>query len=868
MKKLLIGVTVAFFLLSFQEPLSFIERAMTHFEVIAKLVPQEKVYLHTDKSAYLTGEKIWFRGYLLNASTHRPNVYSNFIYVELIDKQNTLVHRVKSARIDSCFYGQLVIPENVQQGEYSLTAYTYRMQNHAPDFFFRKKIRIVNPKDSRVKSEVSYRKEGAKQIVADIRLTDLKGASIPATSVQYGEEGETDPSKQKSARTDREGRFRIKLDTSARNFRLSFPSNYPFPFVRNFAVPKLSDDFDVQFFPEGGALLANTRQQVAFKAIGSDGSAIAVTCSVYMDTLLVARAESEHDGMGSFRMPVSPDLPCHVLVQTQDGREKRFELPRPTGYGFGLSVRQNDTALVYQVLFAKEQKLSKPLYLLAHCRGQLIAAIPFTEAKGKFSPDIFPEGINHLVLVDEEGEIYSQRLFFKERSTEPVVTVAPNRKTYTVRDRVELTIDPESDSAGMSGTCSLAVTDDSQVAGDPLENHILSSLLLTSDLKGHIENPGYYFQERTPAISRHLDLLMMTHGWSRFDVSEIVRGAFPPQPFAYESGQVISGSVKGYVSRKHTGSGVMLMSNTGIVQYLDLDEKGNFWIQDILFPDSTKFTINALKAEGTKVRKNVVLTIDPDIFPPARYLFPYRNDEKQQEEAFFEKFGQSYYYVNGTKVFVLDEVVVREKRTVSVYETFADYSLDSARIAQSGWNSIGDVIETSFPAITVSINDDGEEILEYNGKPMLFLLNEFPEPYRKAANLRLNVIKNIYLLQPDRARMLYGPAGENGALVLEIDPFDALKKSPPTHRLLFSPLGFQKPDAFYVPKYDVDSIRFDNRYDERTTIFWEPVIRLHPGTPSRLSFYTADAPGSYTVTLEGITASGQPFRKKVKLQVK
>jgi hypothetical protein len=45
----------------------------------------------------------------------------------------------------------------------------------------------------------------------------------------------------------------------------------------------------------------------------------------------------------------------------------------------------------------------------------------------------------------------------------------------------------------VQGTFSLAVTDNSQVKPDSLSNNILNNLLFTSDLKGTIEEPGWYF---------------------------------------------------------------------------------------------------------------------------------------------------------------------------------------------------------------------------------------------------------------------------------------------------------------------------------------------------------------------------------------
>lgn len=86
--------------------------------------------------------------------------------------------------------------------------------------------------------------------------------------------------------------------------------------------------------------------------------------------------------------------------------------------------------------------------------------------------------------------------------------------------------------------------------------------------------------------------------------------------------------------------------------------------------------------------------------------------------------------------------------------------------------------------------------------------------------------------------------------------------------LPFKLLGFQVPDEFYVPKYDVDSVRKDNRYDERSTIYWKPVVTIDKENPAKVSFYTADAYGKYSVIVEGITSKGIICRKRVPLVLK
>ena len=59
------------------------------------IFPQEKIYLHTDKPYYLSGERIWFRAHLANAATHVPEPVSRYVYVELYNPIDTMVTRVK-----------------------------------------------------------------------------------------------------------------------------------------------------------------------------------------------------------------------------------------------------------------------------------------------------------------------------------------------------------------------------------------------------------------------------------------------------------------------------------------------------------------------------------------------------------------------------------------------------------------------------------------------------------------------------------------------------------------------------------------------------------------------------------------------------
>src|ERR1035437_3012849 len=118
--------------------------------------PQEKVYLQTDKPYYSAGEELWFKGYLVNATTLEPTALSQFIYVELIDKSDSVLYRVKIKRNSFGFDGQMKLKPEIPSGYYTLRAYTSWMQNLPADFFFTKSILIGNDINERVISKITY----------------------------------------------------------------------------------------------------------------------------------------------------------------------------------------------------------------------------------------------------------------------------------------------------------------------------------------------------------------------------------------------------------------------------------------------------------------------------------------------------------------------------------------------------------------------------------------------------------------------------------------------------------------------------------------------------------------------------------------
>ena len=81
-----------------------------------------------------------------------------------------------------------------------------------------------------------------------------------------------------------------------------------------------------------------------------------------------------------------------------------------------------------------------------------------------------------------------------------------------------------------------------------------------------------------------------------------------------------------------------------------------------------------------------------------------------------------------------------------------------------------------------------------------------------------------------------------------------------------SPLGFQKPAEFYAPRYDTGNGGIGEGTDLRETIYWNPSIAIGNSKQASFNFYTNDAAStSYTITVEGVTTSGELIHETKKI---
>lgn len=858
----LLGVLLYFSSLSAQ---TMQDTIIANFSLMER-IPKEKLYLHLDKPFYGAGEKIWFKGYLVNAITHQDNAQSNFIITELINRSDSIVERKKIRRDSLGFHNAFTLPATLPAGDYYLRGYSNWMLNEDPDFFFSRNIKIGNSIDNTIVSSIEYQQEDDTHYTAKIKFTSNVQAVFENTTIKYLylENGKIKNKGKK--KTDENGWISISLpdlkSPVARRIEVEF-DDPQYIYKRTFHLPVFTNDFDVKFFPEGGALINIPHQNVAFKAQGADGFSKEIEGFLFNskgDTLTNFR--SEHNGMGIFTMNPVNNETYYVTVRTNDSITKRFDLPAIEPKGISIAMSHYKQEIRYEIQKTEATEWPQKLFLLTHTRGKLAILQPINPKRtfGKMNDSLFTEGITHFMLIDEQGNALSERLIFVPDHKPNQWQITTDQPTYGKREKVSLQIAAK-DSEGnpVEGTFSVSITDRKSIQPDSLADNILSNLLLTSDLKGYVEDPAFYFLNQDARTLRSIDYLMMTHGWRRHKMENVLRTPSLNFTNYIEKGQTISGRIMGFFGANvKKGPICVLAPKYNIIATTETDEKGQF-IVNTSFRDSTTFLVQARTKKGFA---GVDILMDPPQYPVATHKAPYFNGATTFMEDYLMNTRDQYYMEGGMRVYNLKEVTVTAKRerpsSKSIYTGGINtYTVEEDRL--QGYGQTAFDAASRLPSVTIT---NGSEIhIRNNSEPAIIVIDDIV--YEDASDILKDIqvsdMSSISLLRGADAVIL-GPRASGGAVVITLKDPRNLPARPAQGIITYTPLGYSESVEFYHPTYDTPEKKNAQRSDFRSTVYWNPELRLDAEGKATIEYYTPDSTAPEDIIIEGVDKNGKVCR--------
>ncbi len=672
-------------------------------------------------------------------------------------------------------------------------------------------------------------------------------------------------------------------------------------------VPASQDAFHIHFFPEGGDLISGLSCKVGFKVIGKDGNGIDIQGKVIDEEgQFVAVIKTLKFGLGFFHFTPLAGKTYRAEI-TYKGKKKDVLLPRIKHTGYTMNYIPGVDHKFEVMLQSNRPEGLKGALLYGHSRGRSFVAESITDdvknATIQISADSIPEGVGHLTLFNPQGLPECERLIFISRPVHQGHLLATtDRPSYSNRAKVRLNIalqeekiPIERQGAGLS----VSITDQSLVSHQPNGLDIRSYLLLTSELRGRIEQPSYYFDPSNKGAGILLDLLMMTQGWRRFQWDQLLGDNPPTVQFVPEESLTISGQVT-KIGEPDKSLQAQVFFNTldgsFLVGETVTGENGKFAFTGLTFTDTTRVIIKANRYRepkndkkkrkhdvvGSSGNRYVAIHLDQLQPPPINSQWAIPFDRRPAEaigrylriQQDIAKVDSSYRELTVD----LDAVTVKARRLQEeeqLRQTAQLYSrpdqrlvLDSLGPVVYAYQSIFDVIQSRFSGVQVQGEFPNQQAIIRGTSSIsgsnnaLFVLDGTVISSDAINNIPVQDIAYIDVLKSGAKAAIYGSLGANGVIAVYTkkgsDRSQSPNTEPPVGIIDFKHPGYYQGREFYQPKYD-QKLPEHVKPDIRTTLYWNPMVSTDERGSVQLEFYTDDKKSTYQVDVQGISKDGIPL---------
>ncbi len=856
----------------------------------------EKIYVQTDSRVYTNNKTVWFRAVITDAIQHAPTKLSGVLYVELIDPSEKIMEKKLIRISDGVGDGFFELSADYPEGLYQLRAYTEWSKNFDADFIFREYIQIfasgtvikVNP-------------------IRDITLVNEENNNKYINAL-------FDPLVIDSSHTKNLTLF-VTLDdkrdtiTIGKNEKGNYLLHYPLPAdgqlitfqlqtknLRTYSRTILfaKNYLDLQFFPESGELVHGLPAILGFKALDSSGKGSAIQGQIINkkgDT--ITSFQTNALGMGTLTLPVADSNDQYTAI-VRPGKDsnvplKRFALPHVASKGYVLNVSRPADRIIVK---AYSNLGDDSLIVRASCRGAA-----WFDVKGRLkngmlefvlSPTSLPDGVIAFAIMRDTVTPVAERIYFNSRpELRLTLSVNTDKPNYRQREQTNLTIYTKtSDGQPAKANVSVMVLNREQLGDMQLSRqNILSYLLLSSDLKGTIEQPAYYF-EKEQEKTADLDALLLTQGWRKYNyVKQSGTIRFQPEPFLTISGNV-KGGLFGKKQKQGTSLTLMTFGKPPSVETTTSDSAGkfSFMIND-LFQQNVNILIQANNKAG--IKKDYIITLDQKQTPAV--AFDHARTIEQPDstiQAFVKKSidrkKTEDAYIAATEGITLGEVILKsyamtpERKKVT--DRFGKPSTiiegDDIRANEAKWSyGLYSVLLFNYPdKIRIVRSGDGTlYALHHNREVTLVVIDGIPvmpQDYPLIPSIPPSEVKSFEVidLAKDFPRLycevfpqncLNAPAWGNVIAIYtygKIGLFGANRAIGITKAAV--PV-FATPRAFFAPKYDQPGEGDWKKQDLRSLIHWAPNVQADSTGRSTVSFYNADITGKMLVIAEAISPNGE-----------
>ncbi len=630
-------------------------------------------------------------------------------------------------------------------------------------------------------------------------------------------------------------------------------------------------DIDLQFFPEGGTFVAGVKNRIVFKATDKQGKGIDFEGTIVDESgNKVAEIKSNYKGIGSFVFQPESGKKYTAEVVFAGNVEKKADLPKPENEGVLLSVNALDAAKIEIQVIEKSSK-QESYFLVAQSGGEILYHTKLIADNEISSFELdktkLPGGILKFTLFDSSLIPVCERLVFNNRVDVVNLMIKPDKPNYKPREKVKIgvaavTTDGEPCEANLSMSVYNVAA---QLKEDEFANNIFTHFLLSSELKGNIENPAYYFKDDSVTTQLALDNLMLTHGYREFEWKEILEDDFPeitfqPEPSIEVKGRVISANTNKLVA----GGKVTMMTLKSLlnVSQQETDSLGQFVFQELYFYDTIYVS---LKAENSRGKTATTIEIDSSssTSPESKYLpslVEYNADKpfetltylsETQSDLINRKWSLSDTILIGD----VNVMARRKELTQELSRPYlkADFVLD-VKNNNGPEGNIFESIEGKIPGVMFGSNG-----ITAQGDVVKIFLDGIEDRIGLTKDLPLQMFDKVEYI---KSGMFAGVNYKGGILFFYSKR--GMKNEKPAYIKSqgmegLQVIGYAVSRKFYTPVYDSPE-QPEKKEDIRNTIWWNPLVMTDSTGVAIETFYQSDESGEMKIVVEGLTKEGKLCR--------
>jgi len=643
--------------------------------------------------------------------------------------------------------------------------------------------------------------------------------------------------------------------------------------------------YHIDFYPEGGDLVAGNLTNVAFKAFSDDGMPAPVEGEIKDNTRkTIARLITLHDGMGEFEMEPLAGNSYSATIKFPDGSTQEVKLPEPKTTGISLQVNQGLNTIQLKLAFADPQDKSENCILAAFQNSGLVTTFPLQLLRGinefQLPKSGFKTGILRLTLFNEKGLPQAERILFINKHDLNVSPLKADTLSFLPHASNSFsTIIKDRDGNPLKGNFSVAVTDGDAFNVSTSQN-IFSALLLSPELKGEIYNPGYYFQNESDSLARQLDLVMLSNGWRHFSWQKVLNNERYPLHYPVEQSPYIAGEIAGYKKLPLKGDQfkiklmIVNQDSSKFVGYIIPDTAGRFIIKDFNHAGVSDIYLE------TQDRKKHIKKLPIKLFPTLDDSLkrtkanPFREQEVPELTGYYISHGQSdEKYGLSENSIMLKTVSVKEKKTSPTdkliaehvsqkYTSEREFTLD---LVNNPTVNIGliDYIRGKFANLQVLgdntkaqfIYRGGNSLMRADSVPYCYL-DEMPVMFESVKDISLNEVAMIRFMPPPVWFAPFNGGGIGALMIYTRKASDEVRRiagMSDFDHYMFN--GFSITREFAPPDYN--RLKQAGLIDDRMTLYWNHDIETDNNGVLKFRFNNSDIAKKYNVIIQGMDAQGR-----------